>query len=44
MKITFTKVGWEDYLWFQENDKRLLKRINLLIKEILLKALANQKC
>ena len=34
MKITFTKVGWEDYLWFQENDKRLLKRINLLIKEI----------
>ncbi len=34
MKITFTKVGWEDYLWFQENDKRLLKQINLLIKEI----------
>jgi toxin YoeB len=34
MKITFTEIGWEDYLWFQEADKKLLKRINALIKEI----------
>jgi toxin YoeB len=34
MKLTFTKVGWEDYLWFQNTDKKLLRRINLLIKEI----------
>jgi toxin YoeB len=35
MKLTFTEDGWDDYLWFQENDKKLLKRINILIKEIL---------
>lgn len=34
MKITFTEVSWSDYLWLQENDKRLLKRVNLLIKDI----------
>jgi toxin YoeB len=31
MKISFTEVSWQDYIWFQENDKKLLKRINLLI-------------
>ncbi len=34
MKLTFTETGWEDYLWFQDTDKKLLKRINTLIKEI----------
>ncbi len=34
MKITFTEIGWEDYIWFQDTDKKLLKRTNLLIKEI----------
>jgi toxin YoeB len=34
MKITFTEIGWEDYIWFQDTDKKLLKRINVLIKEI----------
>jgi toxin YoeB len=29
MKLTFTQAGWEDYLWFQDTDKKLL------IKEIL---------
>ena len=33
MKLVFTEIGWEDYQWFQERDKRLLKRINALIKE-----------
>jgi toxin YoeB len=33
MKITFTPSAWNDYLWFQENDRKLLKRINSLIKE-----------
>jgi toxin YoeB len=32
MKLIFTESGWEDYLWFQENDRKLLKRINTLIK------------
>jgi toxin YoeB len=35
MKITFTEAAWSDYLWFQDTDKKLLKRINTLIKEIL---------
>jgi len=33
MKLVFTESAWSDYLWFQENDRRLLKRINILIKE-----------
>jgi toxin YoeB len=32
VKLTFTDLGWKDYLWFQENDRKLLKRINVLIK------------
>ncbi|SEE09284.1 Txe/YoeB family addiction module toxin [Pseudomonas migulae] len=34
MNNEFTPEGWEDYLWFQQNDKAGLKRINLLIKSI----------
>ncbi|MEZ4528238.1 MAG: Txe/YoeB family addiction module toxin [Desulfobacterales bacterium] len=34
MKVTFTESSWTDYVWFQENDRKLLKRINSLIKEI----------
>lgn len=35
MKLGFTPSAWEDYLWFQEHDKKLLKRINSLIRDIL---------
>ncbi len=31
MKLTFTEAGWADYLWFQQNDKKLLNKINTLI-------------
>ena len=34
MNIEFPPEGWEDYLWFQQNDRAGLKRINLLIKSI----------
>jgi len=34
MKIVFSSQGWEDYLHWQHTDKKLLKRINDLIKEI----------
>ena len=34
MKITFSKNSWEDYLSWQKEDKKMLKKINLLIKEI----------
>lgn len=35
MKLGFTPAAWEDYLWFQAQDRKLLKRINLLIKDTL---------
>jgi toxin YoeB len=35
MRLVFTLSAWNDYLWFQTHDKRLLKRINLLIQEVL---------
>ncbi|MDM8562657.1 Txe/YoeB family addiction module toxin [Candidatus Marithioploca araucensis] len=34
MKLIFTERGWEDYLWFQANERKLLKKINTLIKDI----------
>jgi toxin YoeB len=34
MKLCFTPTAWNDYLWFQERDRKLLKRINLLIQDI----------
>lgn len=33
MNVQFTPSGWDDYLWLQENDRRLLKRVNRLITE-----------
>ncbi len=35
MKLVFTETAWSDYLWFQEKDRRLLKRINAVIKDTL---------
>ncbi len=34
MNIVFTKCAWEDYLYWQNYDKKVLKRINELIKNI----------
>lgn len=34
MKIVFLEVAWEDYLYWQTNDKSVLKKINTLIKDI----------
>jgi toxin YoeB len=34
MKITFSKNSGEDYLSWQKEDKKILKRINQLIKDI----------
>jgi toxin YoeB len=35
MRIVFTESAWGDYQWFQDRDRRLVKRINALIKDIL---------
>lgn len=34
MKLIFSEGAWEDYLYWQKTDKKILFRINLLIKEI----------
>lgn len=34
MNKLFTENAWKDYLYWVENDKKILKRINDLIKEI----------
>jgi toxin YoeB len=34
MKIVFLQVAWEDYLYWQTNDRGVLKKINSLIKDI----------
>jgi toxin YoeB len=34
MKLLFHDQAWEDYLYWQQTDKQLLKRINMLIREI----------
>jgi toxin YoeB len=34
MRLTFSTKAWEQYLYWQTTDKKILKRINLLIKDI----------
>ncbi|KJC63077.1 toxin YoeB [Agreia bicolorata] len=34
-KIAWTSEAWEDYLYWQGQDRKVLKRINLLIADIL---------
>ena len=34
MNLTFADEAWEDYLYWQKSDKKILKRINTLIKDI----------
>ena len=34
MKLLFAEKAWEEYLYWQKMDKKILKRINALIKDI----------
>ena len=34
MKITLSENAWEDYISWQSEDKRMLKKINELIRDI----------
>ena len=34
MKLIFSEQAWEDYVYWQKIDKKLLERINTLIKDI----------
>ena len=33
-KITFTDTAWEDYCYWQVQDKKILKRINMILEDI----------
>lgn len=34
MKIVFSSRAWEDYRWWQSQDRKILTRINALIQDI----------
>ncbi len=34
MRITFSKNAWEDYVSWQRTDKKILRKINDLVKDI----------
>ena len=34
MKLSWSSYAWEDYIYWQNTDKNILKRINCLIKDI----------
>jgi toxin YoeB len=34
MNLTWTELAWEDYLYWQKTDNKILQRINDLIKDI----------
>jgi len=33
VKLVFSDNAWEDYIFWQKNDKKILRRINTLIKD-----------
>ncbi|WP_022924273.1 Txe/YoeB family addiction module toxin [Serinicoccus marinus] len=33
MLLVWDEHAWEDYLWWQSQDRRVLRRINLLLKD-----------
>lgn len=35
MKLVFSDHAWEDYLYWQNTDRKILRRINTMIKETL---------
>ncbi|RRD06287.1 Txe/YoeB family addiction module toxin [Arachnia propionica] len=34
MDLAWDDTAWEDYLWWQAQDRRVLKRINQLVRDI----------
>ncbi|MBO3761157.1 Txe/YoeB family addiction module toxin [Ciceribacter sp. L1K22] len=34
MRIAFTPDGWEDYLYWQDHDRKILQRINELVRDM----------
>jgi toxin YoeB len=34
VRLVFAEQAWEDYLYWQKTDKKLLERVNTLIKDV----------
>ncbi len=34
MKLIFSESGWQDYLYWQTQDKKTLKRVNRILQDI----------
>ncbi len=34
MRVVFSEHAWDDYLYWQKTDRKIVKRINTLIKDI----------
>jgi toxin YoeB len=34
VRIVFSARGWDDYVWWRQQDRKLLKRINQLIQDV----------
>ena len=35
MRLEWTSSAWNDYVWWQDHDRKIVKRINLLIKDVM---------
>ena len=35
MKLSWSVIAWEEYLYWQKADKKIVKRINALVKDVL---------
>lgn len=34
MKLVWDEHAWADYLWWQQQDRKVLKRINVLLEDV----------
>jgi toxin YoeB len=34
VKVVFSARGWDDYVWWRQQDRKLLKRTNQLIQDV----------
>jgi toxin YoeB len=34
VKLVWDESAWADYLWWQTQDRRMVKRINILLKDV----------
>ncbi|VTR77879.1 Txe/YoeB family addiction module toxin [Cellulomonas hominis] len=36
MRLVWDQNAWQDYLWWQVQDRKVLRRINLLVQDVVL--------